>query len=135
MRPIDPDTDCTDPGPEKEPARRNKSAIPTKEACTPESLWCLRPLLSSILAFDNFLLNTIPIESDLHSLPFACYAYRNIVRAVRRHINANHQSYRDKRDPFIIRCGGTALGRAFNCSTFHKTELEILIRRCITPLP
>ena len=120
-----------DPGPEKEPARRVAFAAPSRNACTPDSLWCLRPLLLHIVGADNYLLSSLP--SDLHASPVHIFTFRGIQRSVRRHINKHSSLFRDRNSSKIIRCQGTILGRAFNVDAFHKDELDNFIRKCLLP--
>ena len=120
-----------DPGPEKEPARRVPFAAPSRSDCTPDSLWCVRPLLFHIVGADNFLLSSQPAE--LIASPLHIFTFRGIQRSVRRHINKHSALFRDRSNSRLIRCRGTVLGRAFNIDAFHKDDLDTYIRKCLLP--
>ena len=129
---VDLSGDAThDPGPEKEPTRRKPFAVPGVGDCTPDSLWCLRPLLLHIVSADNYLLSSLP--PHLHSSPVHIFTFRGIQRSVRRHINKNSPLFRVPNNPRVIRCRNSILGRAFNRDSFHKNELDTLIRKCLLP--
>ena len=120
-----------DPGPEKAPTRRIHFAAPSRGDCTPDSLWCVRPLLFHIVGADNYLLSSQPAE--LNASPLHIFTYRGIQRSVRRHINKHSDLFRDRNNNKLIRCQGTILGRAFNVDAFHKDDLDTYIRKCLLP--
>ena len=108
------------PGPERAPSRRERFDTPSATICTPDSLWRLRPLLLQIVRSNQ--LNTSII-----------FTYRCIQRAVRRHINKYRNIYVDAKCKNTIQCHNTELGRAFDVNSFHRSQLDVYIRKNLLP--
>ena len=108
------------PGPERTPSRRERFVTPSTAACTPDSLWRLRPLLLQIVRSNQLNASII-------------FTYRSIQRAVRRHINKYKDIYTDAKSKNTIRCHNTELGRAFDISSFHRSQLDVYIRKNLLP--
>ena len=109
--------------PSRPPRRKPKFSVPRPQDISASSVWEVR---------SQAFLDILREHPQINNLQTR-FLWIEISRAVSHFIVKNRFKFFDSRNISVVLCGGSKLEKAFNTRTFHRCQVEDLIRRQLIP--